>query len=376
MSFLNDAPATTMGSYAPALDAIIRELPTANVLGYVEDCVDALAECELTPIPPGPLSRRALTIMSCLAHSYIWAVPEGRGEIPHALAAPWVALARRCGLPPVLTYSSYVLDNLGLGTNCGVPFATFTGSSDEIWFIRVHQRIERAGAPIVHLARRLPAAITAESDEPSDIETIAVSLEAMCSEARRMWERCDPYIYFHRVRRFLFGWQANPLFRERLMVFQGVDQRALPHGGQYFGESGAQSPLVPLSDALLGVGHKEPFLKYSATMRSYMYPEHRGLLLAASKSAPDCHGADATTQLTRALEALHDFRGVHLDFARRYIVDQETHSDEAVGTGGSFVLAMLTSAREAVAERIRALPHTLAGNLLSEQSNAPREGET
>jgi indoleamine 2,3-dioxygenase len=363
MTFLNGDPATTMGSYAPALDTIIRELPTANVLGYVEDCVDALAECELTRIPPGPLSRRAFTIVSFLAHSYIWAIPDGRSEIPQALAAPWVALARRCGLPPVLTYSSYVLDNLGpgLGTNCAVPVATFTGGADEIWFIRVHQHIERAGAPIVDLARRLPVAITEEDDEPSDIETIAVSLEAMCSEARRMGENCDPYIYFHRVRRFLFGWQANPLFRERRMVFQGVDQRALPHGGQYFGESGAQSPLVPLSDTLLGVGHREPFLKYSTAMRSYMYPEHRRLLHAASNSEPDCHRADARVQLRRALEALHDFRGVHLDFARRYIVDQETHSDEAVGTGGSFVLAMLASARDAVSERLRGLPHTFGG---------------
>ena len=172
-----------------------------------------------------------------------------------------------------------------------------------------------------------------------------------------MEENCDPYIYFHRVRRFLFGWQANPLFGERRMAFQGVSEQSLPHGGQYFGESGAQSPLVPLLDTLLGVRHKEPFLTYSATMRFYMYPEHRRLLLAASKVELDGPKADATAELRHALEALHDFRGIHLDFARKYIVDQEAHSGEAVGTGGSFVLAILTSARDAVAERLRAVPH-------------------
>jgi len=362
VTFLIDEPQRTLTSSAPLLDAIARELPVANTLGLIDDLIPLLHDLDPDCIPSGAPTMRAFMIVSMLAHSYIWSMPEGRNEIPEILASPWVQLASRCGLPPVLTYSSYVLDNLApcLVDDETVPAVTFSGSPDEIWFIRVHQLIERAGSGIVTTASRRARKTPDGNDVYLDAETIASSLEAMCVEARRMGELCDPYIYFQRIRRFLYGWKSNPTFGARRMTFCGVASADLPADGQYSGETGAQSPLIPLADELLGVQHSEPFFSYATDMRSYMYPAHRALVATTSQCglASQAIGTnDARRQYRRALEALREFRSIHLAFANEYIVKQAggANQQKSMGTGGSHVIAMLSSARHAVEDRLRAV---------------------
>ena len=53
------------------------------------------------------------------------------------------------------------------------------------------------------------------------LRTIAEGLSAMGTTLLRMLERCDPHIYFERVRLPTSGWRDNP---------------ALPHGLLYEGE--------------------------------------------------------------------------------------------------------------------------------------------
>ena len=67
----------------------------------------------------------------------------------------------------------------------------------------------------------------------------------------RMPEKCDPFIYYNRVRPYIFGWKNNPTTPEGV-VYEGVEE--YENTPQIFrGETGAQSSIVPMLDALLGV---------------------------------------------------------------------------------------------------------------------------
>lgn len=357
MSFLGPLASLSSGlSGNPAVDEILRDLPRINALGLIEAAVDGLPILDPEELPHGPAAAKAFMAFSFLGHSYVWSVPKGRSEIPRKLADPWVELAERCGLPPVLTYSSYVLDNhAGHSAGDPEPILSFTGGQDEFWFIQVHQRIELAAAAVRPLACR--SAEELSSTLVTDLATIADALEGMCTAARSMGEGCDPYIYYHRLRRFLFGWKWNPVFGKRAMRYAGAKKESLPLEGQYSGESGSQSPLLPLVDRLLGLDHEEPFGPYAAAMQTYMYPEHRMII----ETAPNRYtcleedgSAEAIYEYTRALEGLVEFRSIHLEFAETYIVAQLSPDGARgdLGTGGSAALSALASARTTVEERL------------------------
>jgi indoleamine 2,3-dioxygenase len=89
-----------------------------------------------------------------------------------------------------------------------------------------------------------------------------------------MPERCDPYIYFHRVRPYIHGWKDNPALGAGL-VYQGVaETRGEPQA--FRGQTGAQSSIVPALDALLGIRHaQDPLRTYLDELHAYRPPAHR-----------------------------------------------------------------------------------------------------
>ena len=89
----------------------------------------------------------------------------------------------------------------------------------------------------------------------------------------RMPEKCDPYVYFHRVRPYIFGWRNNPALPNGV-VYEGVEALA-GRGMTYRGETGAQSAIVPALDGVLGIEHERDELReYLMEMREYMLPQH------------------------------------------------------------------------------------------------------
>ena len=65
----------------------------------------------------------------------------------------------------------------------------------------------------------------------------------------RMPEKCDPFIYYNRVRPYIFGWKNNPATPQGV-IYEEVDE----YNGKpqlFRGETGAQSSIVPALDALL-----------------------------------------------------------------------------------------------------------------------------
>ena len=131
-----------------------------------------------------------------------------------------------------------------------------------------------------------------------------------------MPERCDPYIYYTRVRPFIFGWHGNPSLPGGL-VYQTHDA---PIALQLRGETGAQSSIVPAIDALCGVTHGQNDLStHLAELRAYMPREHREFI-AFLESGPRVrsvldeigeHQAECADAYNGIIDGLGAFRQKH-----------------------------------------------------------------
>src|SRR5919199_1633997 len=180
------------------------------------------------------------------------------------------------------------------------------------------------------------------------LETVAGALERMHHTLRRMPDNCDPYIYYNRVRPFIHGWQQAPVLYEGVSEHQGA-----PQG--YYGETGAQSTIVPCLDAVLGVAHRSDELRvYLAGMRTYMPPAHVAFLeqLEAGPSVSDFVLASGDGRLRAVYDTcvaeLAAFRSTHLEYAARYIQNQTQvgANSNVYGTGGTPFMRYLRKHRD------------------------------
>jgi len=358
-----DPLATLTDRWPAVLNDLAQALPKLLAARQLRAYVDALRESWSSSRGNRDLDelRSAARILSFAGHGYVWEDPQRPTDrIPASLAVPWHHVMKKLGRPPVLSYASYALDNwrrldptrpIELGNI--TLLQNFLGGLDEEWFVLVHVDIEaKAGKALAGIAQALRAA---RADNPDEVmlclHTVAAAEEQMHHTLRRMPERCDPYIYYNRVRPYIHGWKDNPTL-PRGVVYDGVEdfQGAPQH---FRGETGAQSSIIPALDAAFGVPHAEdPLRQYLAEMRDYMPPKHRafietveGLNDASGKALLFGYVRDRRERHPKLWEAFREcvrllarFRETHLDYADRYIHQQHQRSvsnPTGVGTGGT-----------------------------------------
>src|SRR6266568_1668350 len=178
----------------------------------------------IADLPPFPVEaindcrerERAMVLLSYLGHAYVWGGPRPELILPARLAVPWYQVAESLGRPPVLSYSSYALHNFfrfdpNREVECGNIglIQNFLGGLDEEWFILIHVEIERRASPgMAALQACLDAADACDAERlETRLAEVEASLASMYATLKRMPERCDPYIYFHRVRPYIHGWK-------------------------------------------------------------------------------------------------------------------------------------------------------------------------
>jgi indoleamine 2,3-dioxygenase len=331
-----------------------RELSKLLMSGKVRSFIKDMPLLDATRLRDDRERRRAMVILSFLGHAYVWGEKETVSSIPACLALPWHQLARMLGRPPVLSYASYALDNwrrldpsrpIELGNI--VLLQNFLGGQDEEWFVVIHVAIEaKAGSALAAIVAAQRAVI---DDRPevvaSQLATISRTLEAMHEILLRMPERCDPYVYFRRVRPYIHGWANHPGLPAG-MIYEGVEDYS-GIAQSFRGETGAQSSIIPVLDAALGIAHAEDMLsRYLKEMRDYMPPKHRTFIetVEAGSSLRNyvLRHRDLQPRLRDAYNAAVDgielFRSTHLEYARNYIVKQSQggkRNPTNVGTGGT-----------------------------------------
>jgi indoleamine 2,3-dioxygenase len=339
-------------------------------------------------LPPFPIEtigndrerERAMALLSYLGHAYVWGEDKPAQVLPMRLAVPWQSVAESLGRPPVLSYSSYALHNFfrfdsKRGVECGNLglIQNFLGGIDEEWFILIHVEIERRAAPgVATLHACLDAAHACDAERlETKLTEVEVSLASMQATLKRMPERCDPYIYFHRVRPYIHGWKNHPDLPDGV-IYEGVSA----YGGrpqQFRGETGAQSAIIPSLDAMLGIRHRDDMLgEYLTEMRTYMPPVHREFIESLEARDPVRQfvarsGRASLIELYNAcIEGVDRFRSLHLEYAATYIFRQaqtDEKNPHAVGTGGTPFMPYLTKHRDETAEHRLLLSSSLRPKL-------------
>lgn len=348
-------------------EKIAKKLPELLVTDYVRQSIEYLPEFPISEIRNYRQQERAMMILSYIGHAYVWGEKTVPQKIPAVLAKPWSELAKQLYRHPILSYASYALNNwqkidksrpIELGNIALLQY--FLGGIDEAWFILVHVDIEAKAMPAMKSCMPLIKAIQKNAPEIAYqlLETIQESLEKINIALERMPEHCDPYIYYHRVRPYIHGWKNHPAIPEGL-IYEGVEY----YGGkpqQFRGETGAQSGIIPVLDALFGIGHSEDELQvYLREMREYMPLHHREFLQAVESYSENKQ--DKQNNLLRNfikqqnspkfrkiyndnLKLISRFRATHLHYAASYIHQQHQKNPtnpSAVGTGGTPFMAYL-----------------------------------
>ena len=330
-------------------EIVCNSLPETNLSDFLSSCSDAQA-------------RLAMVHYSFMVQSYVWGESDAPTVLPKCLAMPMVAVADHLGQQPLLPYSSYVLDNWGrFDTEKGITLDNiymlqhFLGGQDEAWFVLIHVAIEaQAGSALALMG---PIVECVQND---DLEGAQKHLEEMAgiwakinAIFDRMPERCDPYVYFERVRPYIHGWRDNPALPHGI-IYEGT--RFGSEAQAFRGQTGSQSSIVPAMDALLGIGHAaDPLKDYLDQLHIYRPTEHRRFIddvraQSRLRSFVESSGHKGlATAYNANVQTISDFRTRHLEYAASYINKQgktAAGNDTDVGTGGTPFMKYLKKHRD------------------------------
>ena len=350
------------------IQEIASNLPKLLLTGKVQSAINKLSPKDLSidDLLINQASqdlKLAMSHLSFIAHAYIWGDNKPNESIPSVLANPWVKVANNQGRPPILSYASYCLDNWFLIDpdeaisleNVGL-INNFLGGVDEDWFVTIHVCIENAAADAMAACAEI-AMLETDSPENKSIELlnrIVIAMKKVNEIFARMPEKCDPYIYYHRVRPFIFGTKDNPDLKNGLIYKGEFDNQP-----QFFrGETGAQSSIIPSLDGALQITHTKDHLRhYLNEMRDYMPPKHREFMEVLEKNSQVKKIIKGSKKLTSlyndCLEEIRAFRAMHLEYAGTYIYKQAQIKNPfgrggstITGTGGTPFMAYLKKHRD------------------------------
>ena len=288
----------------------------------------------------------AMSHLSFIAHAYIWGGAKPNSVLPEVISKPWVKISNYIGRPPILSYASYCLDNWykidknePISLDNVALINNFLGGVDEDWFVTIHVCIEDAATDAIIAADNLSKLNEDNkvSEFSSELRKIIQSLRRVNKIFSKMPDKCDPYIYYHRVRPYIFGTKDNPDLKKGLIYENQFDNKP-----QFFrGETGAQSSIIPFLDGALGIEHTNDNLRpYLNEMRDYMPPNHRKMIESVEKRSKAKIYINKSKKLVKeyndCLEEIRRFRAQHLEYAASYI-HKQSQIKNPFGTGGSTI---------------------------------------
>ena len=346
IGFLPNKISTLLSNEFDDVEYIAKNLPKILANNQIEsEVLNLETEKNISNLSIDELER-AMLLYSYIGHGYIWGGTSIEKVIPKNISKTWYKISQKLDRPPILSYASYALNNWKL-QDVNKPFdlenirilQNFLGGMDEDWFIMIHIAIEHEAKEILN---NLKTYYLDQNEDQSYLENALVSIKKINQIMNRMPEKCDPFIYYNRVRPYIFGWKNNPATPNGV-IYEDVEE----YGGNpqlFRGETGAQSSIVPALDALLGVTHSnDPLKEYLDEMRLYMPKEHRNLLNDLDQWSENNRSNSITEDSSVVLsdeiiKEVHAFRNKHLEYARIYIHEQSLsnqNNSNVVGTGGT-----------------------------------------
>ena len=356
-------PAQSLSAGNEEWDQFGKDLPKLLMGTSFRSRVKALPKFNIEKLSGEAEVQRAMLILSYIGQAYQWSENTAAHVMPANLAMPWYEVGKLVGRPPILSYQSYASDNWrrfdkGGDIACGNIglLQCFLGGQDEEWFILIHIEIEKKAGKALKAIEDAQHAVLENDAERVETALIKLrnALAAMYEVLGRMPERCDPYIYFHRVRPYIFGWRNNPSLPDGV-IYEGIDEYK-GVGQNFRGETGAQSAIIPAMDGILGIEHERDELReYLMEMRTYMPPKHVAFIEAVEAGpsvrnfAISTKRSSLTNVFNESVELVAKFRAMHLEYAGTYIHAQAQATPgnpSAVGTGGTPFMTYLRKHRD------------------------------
>ncbi|GLA64977.1 hypothetical protein AtubIFM54640_006711 [Aspergillus tubingensis] len=338
---------------------VVSNLQALLTSRRIREVVDHMSTLSTSYLQSENEWRRAYVVLVFMLHGYVWGGSKPAEKIPPQLTVPLFDVCEHLGLPPVATYAGVCLWNYkpifpeepiddlrNLDT-----INTFTGSLDEKWFYLVSVAIEARGAPSIPLVLQAIAAARAGNSlvVTECLQRLAEVLDEVGSLLERMYEHCDPYVFYHRIRPYLAGSKnmADAGLPHGLLYDYGNGQ---PEYRQYGGGSNAQSPLIQFFDIALGIEHRPtgetrpnntpmkdekegvagaPRHGFIQEMRTYMPAAHRRFLehvnaVANIRQYVEARRSDKALCIAydACLSMLRAMRDKHIQVVSRYIIIQ------------------------------------------------------
>ncbi|KAH0592223.1 hypothetical protein MHUMG1_10079 [Metarhizium humberi] len=383
-------PTSLSDSYYEPWELIAQHLPALIESNRIRDSVRQLPVLSTDCLVSEAEWRRAYVILAFMAHAYIWGGEKPEQILPPQITVPFLRVSSHLEVPPVLTYAGANLWNFSCSGsdftnlhNLSLPIS-FTGTESESWFLLISVAMEAKAAGIL---QTMMAAL--EAVKTRDYPVIASALDQLrsCIDGvgallERMYEKCDPMVFYHRIRPFL----AGSMNMEAAGLPRGVfydEGHGKGRWRQYRGGSNGQSSLIQFFDVVLGVEHrthgKPGQESFHAEVRGYMPGPHRRFLVhvarmgsirelaLAEPATPEQRGLREA--YTAATEALSEFRNKHIRIVTRYIVlpsrqawtggprtnlasSSSSRGGEQglMGTGGTQLIPFLRTSRDETAE--------------------------
>ncbi len=344
------------------LDVIAYNLATLNKKGEIRETIDNLSVYDMSKLSTLQEFQRAYSILSLIAHSYIWAsgydtVPS---ILPEAISKPWWQVSKKLGINCILTHAAVDLYNWKLIDPKGKITVdnmrcihTMTGNFDEEWFYLTMTHIEKIGGVIlkeivnIWLNSNNPDVIT------KSLQIIKKKISKIAKVTARTKEKCDPYIFYHVLRPYLGGWKDNDALPNGLL-YEGVSDDYI----KFVGGSAAQSSLISSLDAAFQITHEDVYFE---KIKDYMPQKHKEFIdLVRSdinikqyieNETFDKNQIDVMQTLySECIGELYKFRQVHYKLVENYIIKMKknactddsgmkknasTDDSEIKGTGGT-----------------------------------------
>lgn len=215
------------------------------------------------------------------------------------------------------------------------------------------------------------------------LEELRRCIDSVSDLLERLYEKCDPMTFYHRIRPFLAGSQN--------MAAAGLPRGVFYDEGNGEGEwrqlrggSNGQSSLIQFFDVILGVDHKghgdKKHSSFHEEVREYMPGPHRRFLIQIARMGsirelamlpPQTEAQECLSEAyTAATTALTAFRQKHISIVTRYIIipskqpwqgkdgrqnlasSSSTSKDDEqlTGTGGTALVPFLRKARDETTE--------------------------
>ncbi|MFM6517974.1 MAG: hypothetical protein ACKPHO_03815 [Dolichospermum sp.] len=356
----SEDPLTQLPPAFIAWEEISAQVPALLTAGKIRQVLDKMPILDPVALENKRQLYRAFLLLSVMANAYIMGETEQASILPRNIAMPLWYVAQKVGMPPVFTYFSMMLynwfridpsapidlDNLAISRS-------YQGSQDEHWFYLNMVAIEAKGGPAVKAMAEIQSAITSDDGvtiEQNLTEIIAVQ-EKMITTLKRLAEKCDPYIFYNRLRPILDAWKYPGV------LYEGVSEQPQ----MWIAASAAQCSLFHAFDIAFGIDHQDQGGQFLRQMREYMPLKHRQFLveLEAGPSLREyiLHKKPDYLRIkelyNQSVELLDAFRKKHLEISVNYVVKQARKKEIGVsGTSGTNVTRFLGQVRRETSEYV------------------------